>query len=325
MARLVVQADYNIAYLHYLRGEYTRALELYQATGAQAEPAGDAYHRALCDLDRSELYLELNLAEEAAELAAGRAALARFETPGGCATKRPRRSRTWPIAASRGATPRGRCSSSSARASCSPAKETRSGSRSSTTYHGARAAIATGDTSRRERLCQERAPRSSPARRCRQGGAVRAGALAPALGELDAGDPRGRRARAAKRAAEGEGLQSPILSYQRHFLLGQVREAQQDPARAPYAAFEKARGRPRDTCGATSRAGRPQGGVPQGQARRLREPGRDVPGRGLGRADARKRAFGYIEQAKSRSLADLHRVPREQPVAARRARIRAAR
>jgi len=31
MPLLVVQADYNIAYLHYLRGEYTRALELYRA------------------------------------------------------------------------------------------------------------------------------------------------------------------------------------------------------------------------------------------------------------------------------------------------------
>ena len=31
MPLLVVQADYNIAYLYYLRGEYTRALELYRA------------------------------------------------------------------------------------------------------------------------------------------------------------------------------------------------------------------------------------------------------------------------------------------------------
>jgi CHAT domain-containing protein len=69
LARLVVEADYNIAYLHYLRGEYTEALELYQAARARAEALGDAYHRALCDLDQSELYLELNLLEEGVALA----------------------------------------------------------------------------------------------------------------------------------------------------------------------------------------------------------------------------------------------------------------
>jgi CHAT domain-containing protein len=69
MPLLVAQADYNIAYLHYLHGEYTRALDLYRDAQAQAERVGDAYHRALCDLDRSEIYLELNLTDEAADLA----------------------------------------------------------------------------------------------------------------------------------------------------------------------------------------------------------------------------------------------------------------
>src|SRR6185369_14395518 len=78
LARLVVETDYNIAYLHYLRGEYTVALELYQAARARAEALGDAYHRALCDLDQSELYLELNLLEEGVALA--EQALAGFES-----------------------------------------------------------------------------------------------------------------------------------------------------------------------------------------------------------------------------------------------------
>src|SRR5205085_403545 len=65
----VVESDYNIAYLHYLRGEYTRALELYQAARERARVLGDAYHSALCDLDQSELYLELNLLEEGIALA----------------------------------------------------------------------------------------------------------------------------------------------------------------------------------------------------------------------------------------------------------------
>jgi tetratricopeptide (TPR) repeat protein len=72
MPLLVAQADYNIAYLHYLRGEYTRALELYAAAREHSERIGDRYHGALCDLDRSEIYLELNLKQEARELA-GRA------------------------------------------------------------------------------------------------------------------------------------------------------------------------------------------------------------------------------------------------------------
>jgi CHAT domain-containing protein/tetratricopeptide (TPR) repeat protein len=64
LSRLVVQADYNIAYLYYLRGEYSKAVELYRQVQVQCEEIGDVYHRALCDLDRSELYLELNLNEE---------------------------------------------------------------------------------------------------------------------------------------------------------------------------------------------------------------------------------------------------------------------
>jgi CHAT domain-containing protein len=69
MPLLVTQADYNIAYLHYLRGEYTRALDLYRTAREHSERVGDAYHGALCSLDCSEMYLELNLCEEAAELA----------------------------------------------------------------------------------------------------------------------------------------------------------------------------------------------------------------------------------------------------------------
>ena len=80
MPLLVAQADYNIAYLYYLRGEYTRALELYRAAREQCERLGDAYHSALCDLDRSEMYLELNLSDEAGELA--ERALTRFDELG---------------------------------------------------------------------------------------------------------------------------------------------------------------------------------------------------------------------------------------------------
>ena len=66
---LVAEADYNVAYLHYLRGEYTRAIGMYDATRALCKKLGDRYHSALCDLDQSELYLELNLSEEGIDLA----------------------------------------------------------------------------------------------------------------------------------------------------------------------------------------------------------------------------------------------------------------
>lgn len=69
MPLLVAEADYNIAYLHYLRGEYTLAIQMYEAARQRSEQVGETYHRALCDLDESELYLELNLNEDAARLA----------------------------------------------------------------------------------------------------------------------------------------------------------------------------------------------------------------------------------------------------------------
>ena len=72
MPLLVAVADYNIAYLYYLRGEYTKAIELYRAAREDCGTHGDAYRQALCDLDQSEMYLELNLIEEGAHLA-GRA------------------------------------------------------------------------------------------------------------------------------------------------------------------------------------------------------------------------------------------------------------
>jgi CHAT domain-containing protein len=69
MPLLVAQADYNIAYLYYLRGEYSRAIEALYAARRACEATGDAYHFALCHLDLSDIYLELNLSEEAREIA----------------------------------------------------------------------------------------------------------------------------------------------------------------------------------------------------------------------------------------------------------------
>ncbi|HEV2522892.1 MAG TPA: tetratricopeptide repeat protein [Candidatus Acidoferrales bacterium] len=69
MTLLVGQADYNIAYLYYLRGEYGRAIEMLRAAREKAEVNGDAHILALCYLDLSDIYLELNMSAEAAEVA----------------------------------------------------------------------------------------------------------------------------------------------------------------------------------------------------------------------------------------------------------------
>ena len=69
MPTLVALADYNIAYLYYFRGQYGRAIEALKATRETCRKLGDAYLGALCAMDLSEIYLELNLSGDAAEMA----------------------------------------------------------------------------------------------------------------------------------------------------------------------------------------------------------------------------------------------------------------
>ncbi len=70
MSRQVALADYNIAYLYYFRGQYGRAIEALKATREACQGLGDAYLASLCLLDLAEIYLELNLSAEAADMAA---------------------------------------------------------------------------------------------------------------------------------------------------------------------------------------------------------------------------------------------------------------
>lgn len=75
------RADYNVAYLHYQRGEYARAIELYRQTRERCRRTGVLpYEMALCDLDEAEIDLELNLTTEGERLA--RRAHAAFEELG---------------------------------------------------------------------------------------------------------------------------------------------------------------------------------------------------------------------------------------------------
>ncbi len=80
MDPVAAQAEYNIAYLHFLRGEYDLALDLYREARALAKRIDDRYHQALCDLDQAEIVLELNMREEGSRLAAD--ALAAFDELG---------------------------------------------------------------------------------------------------------------------------------------------------------------------------------------------------------------------------------------------------
>ena len=69
MPLLVSQCDYNICYLYFLQGQYTKALEMLNAVRKHMNDCGDRWHSALCNLDQSEIYLELNMHLDAIELA----------------------------------------------------------------------------------------------------------------------------------------------------------------------------------------------------------------------------------------------------------------
>lgn len=60
---LAAVINYNAGYLHYVQGEYTKALDILNATRA-ALPA-EHWHVTLCDLTQSEIYLEMNMPREA--------------------------------------------------------------------------------------------------------------------------------------------------------------------------------------------------------------------------------------------------------------------
>lgn len=72
------QARYNYAYLHFLRGRYSDAITAFNESRRRFESTSSVRHAALCDLDQSEVYLQLNLSRDASELA-GRAQAAFLE------------------------------------------------------------------------------------------------------------------------------------------------------------------------------------------------------------------------------------------------------
>jgi CHAT domain-containing protein len=295
MPLLVAQADYNIAYLHYLRGEYTRALELFRAAQEQSELTGDAYHSALCDLDRAEIYLELNLSDEALELASR--ALAGFDKLG-MAYEAAKALTSLALAASHDRDSR------RARKLFREARELffREGNQvwlALVDFYQALVLYRDGRHVQSRRLCQSAlelfARESVP-------GKVALCELLLARLELEAGHPRAAEQTCRAALQRVEGLHSPILSYQAYFVLGLIREAQHE-LQSSYEAFEKAR------AGLEHLRSHLQAedlkiaflkdklAIYEGLVSTCLALGST--------SEHQEAAFAYIEQAKSRSLADL--------------------
>src|SRR5204863_200461 len=62
-------ADRGISQMHFRRGNYSTALRILEQVRRRHEELGDARRVGLCDMDRAEIYLKLNLFDDAAKIA----------------------------------------------------------------------------------------------------------------------------------------------------------------------------------------------------------------------------------------------------------------
>src|SRR6185436_10753699 len=62
-------ADRGISQMHFRRGNYSTALRILEQVRRKHEERGDARRVGLCDMDRAEIYLELNLFDGAVNIA----------------------------------------------------------------------------------------------------------------------------------------------------------------------------------------------------------------------------------------------------------------
>jgi len=69
MTRWAATADRAIAQMHFKRGNYSTALQILERVRRKYEEMDDVLHAGLCDVDRAEIYLELNLFDDAANIA----------------------------------------------------------------------------------------------------------------------------------------------------------------------------------------------------------------------------------------------------------------
>ncbi len=69
LTELWVQASYNHAYFLFLRGRYSEALKSFAQLRTRFRESDSHRHYALCDLDEAEIYIQLNISQDAATLA----------------------------------------------------------------------------------------------------------------------------------------------------------------------------------------------------------------------------------------------------------------
>jgi len=292
MPILVAYADYNIAYLYFLRGEFGRAIQMLRDAAISAKKAPDAYQLALCNLDLSEIYLELNLNSEAAEL--GRAAHLAFSELG-FGYEAAKALAFTAIAASR----TGQAFEAIklfAQAKAIFLREKNEVWPSLIDLYEALVLFNEGRLFEAERLCVAAHEffQNSPMR----GKAVLSGLLLARISlRINDVDSARQRCRAAR--SEVEKLDSSLLLYQTEFLMGELERSTARLEQA-YVSYSRAR-----------EAIEQVRGKLQGEELKIAffqnklEVYENLVDLCLHRPDSLEEAFQYIEQAKSRALVDL--------------------
>jgi len=69
LGELLTNVQYNRAYFFFLRGRYSDALAAFAHLRDRFRESGSEWYLALCDLDESEIYLQLNISRDAATIA----------------------------------------------------------------------------------------------------------------------------------------------------------------------------------------------------------------------------------------------------------------
>jgi CHAT domain-containing protein len=292
MPILVAYADYNIAYLYFLRGELGRAIQMLRDAAISARNAQDTYQQALCNLDLSEIYLELNLSTEAGEL--GRAAHHAFHDLG-FGYEGAKALAFTAIAASR----TGQAFEAVklfAEAKQMFVRDQNQVWASLIDLYEALVLFNEGRLFEAQRLCVAALDffRSSPM----QGKAVLAELLLARISlRIDDVALAERHCQAARTVLEK--IDSPLLLYQAEFLMGEIAQASAQPLTA-YESYRRAR-----------EAVEHVRGKLRGEELKIAffqnklEVYENLVDLCLRRPNSFEEAFGYIEQAKSRALMDL--------------------
>ncbi len=296
MPILVAYADYNIAYLYFLRGEYGRSIQMLREAAGGAKRAGDHYQLALCDLDLAEIYLEINLTDEAVDLA--HAAHQGFNRLGfGYEAAKAL------AFAAIGASRQGQTFEGLRLFRESKEMFVRDNNKvwpSLIDLYEALVLFNEGRLFEARRLC------SSAQEFFAAAGMPRKAILAELLlarVSLRMNDTRAGRQHCDAALQQLAQMESPMLLYQAEFLLGEIGRAEKDSQRA-YDAYSRAR---------TAQDAR-RGNL-RGEERKLAffdnqlELYEHLVDLCLHRSNGLEEAFGYMEQAKSRSLMDLMTQP----------------